>query len=123
MSNTLFFDGAKYFDHSKYSYQLTLEDGTQYVKVGTCSGTSHEAEYEGLIHGLELAVALSISQLHILGDSLGVLQQITGRQKTKRNKDKLKRVHTLLELVPVFTLEWIPSSENPAHITTDGLRT
>lgn len=113
--NTLHFDGARFFDHSKYAYQLILSNGKYYQKVGTCFGTSHEAEYDGLIHGLEKAVELSISELHIIGDSQGVLQQITGRSKSKRNRDKLKKVHSLLELIPVFTVEWVPSKGNPAH--------
>lgn len=45
--------------------------------------TNNEAEYEGLIMGLENAADLNIKVLHVEGDSMLVIKQMKGEYKVK----------------------------------------
>ena len=49
--------------------------------------SNNEAEYEALLHGLRLAVSLSIKQLLVYGDSLFVVQQVN--KEWDINKDTM----------------------------------
>ena len=49
--------------------------------------SNNEAEYEALLHGLRLAVSLSIKRLIVYGDSLLVIQQVN--KKWDINKDTM----------------------------------
>ena len=60
----------------KYSKEIWCGD----LFVGTNS-TNNYAEYSGLIIGLEKAVELNIKVLHVEGDSLLVINQMTGKYK------------------------------------------
>lgn len=60
----------------KYSKEIWCGDSF----VGTNS-TNNYAEYSGLIIGLEKAVELNIKTLHVEGDSLLVINQMTGKYK------------------------------------------
>jgi len=49
--------------------------------------SNNEAEYEALLHGLQLAVSLSIKRLLVYGDSLLVVQQVN--KEWDINKDTM----------------------------------
>jgi len=66
---------------------IVLEGGRYFKKA-----TNNEAEYNGLIHGLEMAKSLNIRHLVIEGDSKLVVEQVRGAWKA--NKPHLQ---TLLE--------------------------
>jgi ribonuclease HI len=72
--------------------------------------SNNAAEYEALLHGLRIAMALNIRQLKILGDSLLVVNQANNEwlclddkmllycqelRKLENNFDGLKYLHTL----------------------------
>ena len=46
--------------------------------------TNNEAEYEALILGLELAIQMGIEDLHILGDSQLIINQVEGEYKVHK---------------------------------------
>jgi ribonuclease HI len=114
ITSKLWFDGARYFDHSKYAYILET-GGVTFKDVGLSIGTNVDAEFDGLINGLKKAIDLDVSHLTILGDSKNVLHQITGQQRSRRTKSKLQEALALLEYIQYYSIEWVPSAENPAH--------
>ena len=61
-----------------YKYDKEIWSGKLFV--GT-NDTNNCAEYSGLILGLEKAVELNIKTLHVEGDSLLVINQMTGKYK------------------------------------------
>ncbi|MEO1378283.1 MAG: ribonuclease HI family protein [Cyanobacteria bacterium J06635_10] len=74
-----------------------------------------DAEYEGLIIGLEKAQKLGISKLEIKGDSKMVIYQILGKYPIKPNSkflDYRERVLNLLSCLDDYSLCWIPRKQN-----------
>ena len=71
-----------------YKYSKEIWSGKLFV--GTNS-TNNYAEYSGLIIGLEKAVELNIKALHVEGDSLLVINQMTGKYKC--NSENLIEPH------------------------------
>ena len=61
-----------------YKYSKEIWSGDLFV--GT-NATNNYAEYSGLIIGLEKAVELNIKTLYVEGDSLLVINQMTGKYK------------------------------------------
>jgi len=61
-----------------YKYSKEIWSGDLFV--GT-NATNNYAEYSGLILGLEKAIELNIKTLHVEGDSLLVINQMTGKYK------------------------------------------
>jgi ribonuclease HI len=89
-----------------YKYSKEIWSGCLFV--GT-SATNNYAEYSGLILGLEKAIELNIKTLHVEGDSLLVINQMT--RKYKCNSENLIETHNKAkELAKQF------ESINFAHI-------
>lgn len=89
-----------------YKYSKEIWSGCLFV--GT-NATNNYAEYSGLIIGLEKAVELNIKTLHVEGDSLLVINQMTGKYKC--NSENLIEPHNKAkELAAKF------DSINFAHI-------
>ena len=59
-------------------YHYNKEIWSNHLFVGT-NATNNFAEYAGLILGLEKAIELNIKTLHVEGDSLLVINQVTGK--------------------------------------------
>lgn len=116
MVTKLYFDGS--YKESNASCGFII-DGLIWVEktYQSVDGFSPiEAEYQGLIKGLEKAIQLGISTLEVIGDSQVVIQQLLGKSKTRSAeilplKDKAL---TLLDLIPEYRVKWVPSSENVA---------
>ncbi len=92
-------------------------------KIRHC--TNNEAEYLGLIIGLEYAKKLGVKALTVRGDSKLVVEQAAGRWRVK--KDHLKPyfgyVSFLLESFREVSMEWIPREANhDADAASRGLR-
>lgn len=66
-------------------YYNNAEIWSKSVFVGK-NNTNNEAEYTGLIIGLEEAVQMKIDSLQIEGDSLLVIKQMKGEYKVKSEK-------------------------------------
>jgi ribonuclease HI len=81
-------------------YKNGIEIWADHLFVGT-NNTNNYAEYSGLIFGLEKAIELNIKALHIEGDSLLVINQMTGKYKC--NSPNLIEIHKKTkELIPNF---------------------
>jgi ribonuclease HI len=100
-----------YFDGGENSYAYIL-DGVGVV--GVVVGGTATTEYTGLISGLQHALSLGVSHIHILGDSRSVLHQLTGQVKVRKTHSLHKEAMRLLGLFDTWTVEWIPSPKNPA---------
>ena len=59
-------------------YKYDKEIWSNHLFVGT-SATNNYAEYAGLILGLQQAIELNVKVLHVEGDSLLVINQMTGK--------------------------------------------
>ncbi len=79
------------------------------------SSMSNEAEYTGLIIGLEKAKDLGISKLQIKGDSQMVINQVLGKYKIKLSSSYQSYCDEVLNLLSYFdkyTLSWTPRRKN-----------
>ena len=63
------------------------EEQLKYVFQILFKVSNNEAEYEALLHGLRLAISLSIKRLLVYGDSLLVVQQVN--KEWDINKDTM----------------------------------
>jgi ribonuclease HI len=94
--HTLFFDGCSKGNPGRSGAGAVLcnETGAEVfahsVFVGN-SATNNEAEYTGLILGLNEAAKCGINELHVCGDSLLVIRQMQGKYKV--NSAKLAVLH------------------------------
>lgn len=81
-------------------YKNGIEIWADHLFVGT-NNTNNYAEYSGLMFGLEKAIELNIKALYIEGDSLLVINQMTGKYKC--NSPNLIEIHKKTkELLPNF---------------------
>lgn len=102
------------------SYGFVLKD--QHDKIVTKFGralkdkrlTSNQAEYLGLIFALTWCLAHGHRRVKVFGDSLLIVNQMTGEFKVK--DEKLTPLHEsaslLSETFEQFSIEWIPREEN-----------
>ncbi|MDZ8172812.1 reverse transcriptase-like protein [Microbacterium xanthum] len=82
------------------------------VYVGVA--TNNVAEYNGMIVGVEAALARDPdAAIHVKMDSKLVVEQMTGRWKIKHPDMQVlaRRAHELIGARPV-TFEWVPRAEN-----------
>ena len=77
-----------------YAYIICKLDNSVVEKYGEYLGntTNNQAEYKGLVAGLERAIALQFRDLQVYMDSELIIRQMIGKYKVK-NKD----------LLPLFT--------------------
>ena len=79
------------------------------------SAFANEAEYMGLIIGLELAKELGISKLEIKGYSQTIIYQVLGKYQLKPHHQLLNYLEQVLNLLSYFddySLTWIPRRKN-----------
>jgi len=87
---TMYFDGSLWLEGGGAGVLLISPNGEQlrYVLQILFPVSNNEAEYEALLHGLRLAVALSIKRLLVYGDSMVIIKQVNKDwNKTKENMD------------------------------------
>ena len=89
----LYFDGASRDNPGKSASAYVIYDNNdkriQYgYYVFPRDATNNEAEYMGLVAGLEASTSLNITSLHVFGDSKLVLECVFGTWKSR--KDTLK---------------------------------
>lgn len=112
---TLYFDGGFSEGVGTYSFILYNSVITKGRGVVPDCRDSVTAEYHALFLGLEKAIDLGIYNIVILGDSRNVLHQLTGQQKVRKTHNLHREAMRLLELMPQWSIEWIPSQKNPSH--------
>lgn len=76
-------------------YKNGVEIWSKSIFVGK-NNTNNEAEYSGLVIGLEEAVNMGIEMLDVEGDSLLVIKQMRGEYKVK--SEKLLKLYTQAKL-------------------------
>ena len=72
----------------KNSKNEIISSGYKYLGIAT----NNEAEWDGLIIGLTEAIKLGIKELHVIGDSKLVINQVQNKWKVKA--ENLKKFHT-----------------------------
>jgi ribonuclease HI len=74
----MYFDGSLKLGGDGAGILFISLDGTQlkYVLQILWQAMNNEAEYENLIHGLQVAISLGIKRLLIYGDSAVVVNQV-----------------------------------------------
>ncbi|MBR8830494.1 MAG: Bifunctional protein [Chroococcopsis gigantea SAG 12.99] len=114
---TLYFDGGSRGNPGKAAGAavLTMPDGNSYTI--TCflpSATCNQAEYTGLIIGLEKAKELGVTSLDVKGDSQLVINQMKGQWKIKsENIETLAaKAKGLLKGFSKVNLQWVARAEN-----------
>ena len=111
-----------------YKYNKEIWSGCLFV--GT-NATNNYAEYSGLIIGLEKAVELNIKVLHVEGDSLLVINQMTGKYKCnspnlidQHNKAKeLAAKFDIINFVHIFRNKNVRADELSNHAVIEYLTT
>jgi ribonuclease HI len=78
---------------------VLYQNGKIIRKVGTFIGsaTNNQAEYTGLINGLELCVSLGIKRIKVEGDSMLVIKQMKGEYNC--SSENLKELYTKAQLL------------------------
>jgi len=113
----LFVDGAADL-HTKTSGLggVFYRDGEELYTFSEFFGdaTNNEAEYSALIRGLEIALELNITRIHIFADSQLVVNQLNGEFKVKHeNMIPLHaRASNLLSEFESWEVNHIPRDEN-----------
>lgn len=76
--------------------------------------TNNEAEYEGLLLGLQLVERLGLQNVQVLGDSQLVLYQVFGRYKCKavNLQGRFVQAKSLLQKLGITQWEWVERSAN-----------
>ena len=114
---SLYFDGASKGNPGKSGSGYVIletkkEIYSDYHYLG--HATNNEAEYDGIVKGLERAVKLKIKKLKVYGDSTLVIKQSSGKWSVKAQN--LKRLHQIVkELSKQFdeiSFEYIPRANN-----------
>ena len=81
-----------------YKYDKEIWSGKLFVSE---NATNNYAEYAGLILGLQNAIELNIKTLHVEGDSLLVINQMTGKYKCN-SQNLIEQCNKAKELVKQF---------------------
>jgi ribonuclease HI len=117
LTGILYFDGGSRGNPGRAAggaVIITSRGESHTAKKFLPHATNNEAEYTGLIVGLNKARELGIQSLEIKGDSNLVVNQIAGLWKVK--SDRLFSLYTearqALGNFSHFTIAWIPREEN-----------
>lgn len=90
-------------------------DGERHViSEGIGTGTNNEAEYHGLILGLQRALELGAERVTVRGDSQLVIRQLEGRYAVKavNLRPYFERAKGLMEAFDAVRLEWVRREQN-----------
>ena len=95
--HTMFFDGCSKGNPGRAGAGAAIfnEEGAEVFAESVFAGhstTNNEAEYTGLILGLNTALKQGITELQVRGDSQLVIRQMQGKYKV--NSPKLVPLHT-----------------------------
>lgn len=114
-----------------FGFVITDPRGRELVSEGRFLGraTNNEAEYRGLIAGLERAVALGVQNLDVRLDSELVVLQLKGTYRVRAHNllSLYQRARALLARLPAASVRHVPRSQNAradalANEALDGAR-
>ncbi|MCO5590721.1 hypothetical protein L7F22_044696 [Adiantum nelumboides] len=116
---TLYFDGAFRKATGKAGGGLVLHDSNGEVVMkkhvkGPDSTSNNEAEYDILLHGLQVCVSQKIRHLMVKGDALLIVKQILGiwSCKNERLREKVQAIRRLFNQFEEVQLYHIPRKQN-----------
>lgn len=124
MASLLQFDGASKGNPGEASSGAVLFDDSKGIQVeaGTYLGTAtnNQAEWAGLVNGLEIAIKLGIKKLRVEGDSLLIVSQVLGTYKVKNAglKPYYEKAILLIKEFDEFSIKHVLRKFN---IHADGL--
>jgi ribonuclease HI len=115
---TMHFDGGSRGNPGLSAGAATIEFNG---RIFECSkllsyATNNEAEYTGLIVGLEKAIGLGVKRIHCLGDSQLVVNQIDGTWGCNKQhlQPLIDKTRALLRSFDYWDIGWIPRANNSA---------
>ncbi|MCO5613476.1 hypothetical protein L7F22_067753 [Adiantum nelumboides] len=116
---TLFFDGSFRKATRKAGVGLVLHDSNgevvmkKHVKLPD-STSNNEAEYDILLHGLQVCLSQKIRRLMVKGDALLIVKQILGiwACKNERLREKVQAIRRLFNQFEEVQLYHIPRKQN-----------
>lgn len=81
----IYADGGSRGNPGEAAYGLVIQRGGRTMRMGRALGvaTNNEAEYQGLLAGLDWAIKEGITDLTLFTDSELVVQQVSGKYKVK----------------------------------------
>jgi ribonuclease HI len=91
-----------------------------FADLGT--GSSEEAEWLALVHAAELASALGLADIVLLGDAAAVIAQAMGKAKCRNFPDHRRRFEAAIAGVAAWRLRHIARTQNLAGIALARLR-
>ena len=95
---------------------LTDESGRVFAETGEFIGraTNNEAEYAGLVKGLEMAREAGASEVVVRSDSQLLVRQLNGEYKVKSRglMPFFLRAKALLESLASWRAEYVPREQN-----------
>ncbi|HLL59315.1 MAG TPA: reverse transcriptase-like protein [Allosphingosinicella sp.] len=118
----LFFDGA--CRPNPGEMQLAVVTGGKcYHKTGLGYGSSEEAEWLALLHSLEIASVLGLSEALLLGDSASVINQANGKTRCRSTvlQQHLASYNEKAERFSNLRLRHIKRTQNLAGIAIQKL--
>lgn len=114
----IWFDGAAKGNPGPAGAGAVLEMGgrRQVLRKRLGRATNNEAEYEGLIIGLEAAAAAGASRVEVRGDSQLIIKQLLGEYQVKAAnlRPLYETARGLLAGFEDVRLQWIRRAENAA---------
>lgn len=113
----LYFDGASRGNPGPAATGWVLVNGDGIVAEGgerLGRATNNQAEYDALIHGLEVAADYGFAEVQVRGDSQLIVKQVTGEWNANDPtlREKRVRVHELLREFDDWTIEHVPREVN-----------
>lgn len=113
----LMFDGGSRGNPGIGGAGMVLFDETNEIWCGGLyleECTNNQAEYNGILAGLQHARSLGIERIHCRGDSQLVIRQLRGLYKVKSDnlRDLYQQTKTLLETFQMVELEHVERSQN-----------
>jgi len=116
MKATVFFDGACSGNPGPMGAGAIVLAGSKHevISVAVGRGTNNEAEYWGLILGLEAAATMGATGVLVCGDSQLILRQLEGSYAVKApNLQELHaRAKQALQAFHQYTLQWVRRDAN-----------
>ncbi len=113
----LFFDGGSRGNPGSAAGAavIVMPDGSRHtVSQFLDKATNNEAEYTGLIIGLQKATELGIQELEVYGDSNLVVNQVSGFWRIKQShlRPLADQASSLMKQFSRITLNWVPREQN-----------
>ena len=110
----VFFDGGCRPNPGAMEAAVVIRGAAHFRDLG--QGSSEEAEWHALLAALDLAAALELPDIILLGDATGVIEQAQGRVRCRRFQALRDRYEVAIRAFEHVRLRHVPRSQNLAGI-------